>query len=127
MLQIYGGKLHADGQAMLDNAVSMVAHDRLESVAEMIRDIVANDIPGDLIEAGVWRGGTSIFMREALNNLNSDKIVYVADSFSGVPPPDSDKYPLDKGDYHHALPFLSVPQEEVENNFRRRMMRARGL
>ena len=39
---------------------------RLENVQACIEDVLAQDVPGDLIETGVWRGGTSIFMRAVL-------------------------------------------------------------
>lgn len=35
------------------------------------------------------------------------------------PPPDAAKYPADAGDYHHRIPGLTVPLEEVKRNFER--------
>jgi O-methyltransferase len=45
--------------------------------------------------------------------------VFVADSFQGLPPPDSERWPEDKGDIHHTAPFLAVSEEEVKENFRK--------
>jgi hypothetical protein len=46
------------------------------------------NIPGDLIETGIWRGGAVIFMRGVLAACGiADRIVWAADSFEGVPPP----------------------------------------
>jgi hypothetical protein len=49
-----------------------------------------------------------------------DRKIYVADSFDGLPKPDTVKYPVDKDDTHytHYL-YLAVSREEVENNFRK--------
>ena len=48
-----------------------------------------------------------------------DRKVYLADSFEGLPLPDREKFPADEGDVGHSVKFLAVPQDEVENNFRR--------
>ena len=43
---------------------------------------------GDLIETGVWRGGTTIFMRALLKaHWITNRCVWAADSFEGLPPP----------------------------------------
>jgi hypothetical protein len=74
-------------------------------------------IKGDLIETGVWRGGACIFMRAVLAAYGiSDRRVYVADSFEGLPKP---RLNADAGDVHHTYRFLAVSQQEVEQNFRR--------
>jgi hypothetical protein len=35
----------------------MVGHLRLDNVRRIIEDVVENNIPGDFVELGVWRGG----------------------------------------------------------------------
>src|SRR4051812_30311702 len=46
--------------------VSMAGELRLDNVRECVEDVLARGVPGDLIETGVWRGGTTIFMRGIL-------------------------------------------------------------
>jgi O-methyltransferase len=71
-------------------------------------------------KTGVWRGGACIFMRAILAAFNDpDRRVWVADSFAGLPPPNSDQYPADAGDTHHLIKALAVPLEEVKSNFSR--------
>ena len=48
-----------------------------------------------------------------------DRKVFVADSFQGLPKPDEEKYPVDKGDLHHIHTVLAISKSEVEKNFRR--------
>ena len=70
-------------------AVSMLPLSRLDSLQANIIDVVEKGVPGDLIEAGAWRGGTTIFMRGVLKALgDNDRTVWVADSFEGLPEPD---------------------------------------
>ena len=47
----------------------------------------------------------------------SGKKVYVADSFQGLPPPNEQKYPDDKGDNSYTYTTLAVSIEEVKENF----------
>lgn len=101
-------------------ADTMVGMKRLNNLEECVRTVLSDNIPGDMIETGVWRGGSCILMRALLNVLDvTDRRVFVADSFEGLPPPEPDKYPADYGDVHHRYDFLSVSEEEVRKNFRR--------
>ena len=72
----------------------------------------------DLIETGVWRGGATIFMRGILKAHGvKDRTVWVADSFEGLPLPDSSKYPADAGSIHHEMTPLAVSLEQVKAHF----------
>lgn len=100
-------------------AHTMVGTRRLDNVQFCVEDILKNNIEGDLIEAGVWRGGASIFMKAILKAYgDNERIVWVADSFKGLPPPNTEKYPQDKGDIFYKVDFLSVSLEEVKDNFK---------
>jgi len=82
-------------------AVSMLPLARLDNIQHCVLDVIEHDVPGDLIETGVWRGGATIFMRGALKALDvHDRIVWVADSFEGLPEPDPDKYPIEAKAHH---------------------------
>lgn len=101
-------------------AYTMVGVTRLTNVEECIKGALESGVPGDLIETGVWRGGTTIFMRGILRAYGvEDRKVYVADSFSGLPAPDAENYPADRGIELHLWPGLSVGLEEVRANFAR--------
>lgn len=101
-------------------ADTMVGLKRLDNIQFCVQTVLVENIEGDLIETGVWRGGSCIFMRAILAafGVNNRKI-FVADSFEGLPPPDIEKYPADKGDIHYKQRLLAVTKEEVENNFRK--------
>jgi len=103
-----------DGETMIGLA-------RLRNLRECIGDVIRSGIPGDLLEAGVWRGGATIFMRAALNAYGDRKrLVWVTDSFQGLPPPNPDRYPADAGDQHWTWSdVLAVPLEQVQANFQR--------
>lgn len=99
---------------------TMIGIKRLNNVAYCVKEVVRNDIPGDLIETGVWRGGSCIFMRYLLQLAgDTERTVWVADSFAGLPPPDTAQYPLDEGLNLHELPELAISLEQVQDNFRK--------
>ena len=99
-------------------AQSMAGNKRLQNIQTLAEDIFSNNIPGDFIETGVWRGGSCIFMSAILRAYGiTDRDVYVCDSFEGLPPPKEHEYPVDRGDTHHTAPFLAVDLEQVQTNF----------
>lgn len=101
-------------------AHSMIGRLRMENLQDCMTSVLEENIEGDFIETGVWRGGACIFMRGFLkvHGVN-DRQVWAADSFEGLPKPDEDKYPKDNGDPHHTYDFLKVPLEEVMENFKK--------
>ena len=62
---------------------TMIGHRRLEGLYEALRTCHNHAVPGDIVEAGVWRGGASIFAAGILKQARSDRHVYVCDSFAG--------------------------------------------
>lgn len=99
-------------------AETMIGLDRLDNIQNCIYEVVRNKIPGDLIETGTWRGGATIFMRACLKELSvTDRTVWVADSFEGLPKPNIKLYIQDKLDIHWRYEFLAVSLKEVKKNF----------
>ncbi|HEY2703997.1 MAG TPA: TylF/MycF family methyltransferase [Candidatus Dormibacteraeota bacterium] len=102
------------------HAVSMIGLRRMDNLEHLIRDVLRRGVPGDLIETGVWRGGATILMRAVLKaHGDTERSVWVADSFQGLPRPDAETYPVDAGDPHHTFDNLVVSLEEVRRNFER--------
>jgi O-methyltransferase len=86
---------------------------RLANVRECIETVLEEEIPGDLLEAGVWRGGAVVFMCGVLAAHGSDRVVWAADSFEGMPVPDVEKYPQDEAMRMHELDSMAVSQSTV--------------
>lgn len=101
-------------------AHTMIGLRRLENLQFCVEQLLDRNVPGDLIETGVWRGGATIFMRAILKAYGvSDRRVWAADSFAGLPAPDPAKYPADEGDRLHEYGELAVSLEQVRANFAR--------
>lgn len=101
-------------------ALTMIGTARMRNLRELTETVLRDGVEGDLLEAGVWRGGACIYMRGVLAAYgDTDRRVWVADSFAGLPLPDPKRYPADKGDTHHTVKELIVPLEEVKAGFDR--------
>ena len=100
-------------------AHSMIGRKRMANLRFVMCDVIENNVAGDFVETGVWRGGACIFARAIMKSYGvTDRTVWVADSFAGLPEPDAETYSADKGDKHHTVSILAVSREQVENNFR---------
>lgn len=100
-----------------ERAHTMIGIKRLNNLQSSLDYIRTNNIEGDLIETGVWRGGACIFMKYYVDLYKMNKKIFVADSFEGLPEPDLQKYPQDVNDTHYQIDYLKVSLEEVRNNF----------
>ena len=98
----------------------MIGQKRLDNMRYCVESVIEESIPGDIIETGVWRGGCAIFMKGILAAHGvHDRAVWLADSFAGLPEPDTSRYPLDSFSGLHTQAELAVSRREVEANFRR--------
>lgn len=101
-------------------ALSMIGKSRMRNIRHLLSTVIAEKIPGDVIEAGVWRGGACIYMKAILAAYGiADRRVWVADSFRGLPQPDAANYPADAGDVHHTYDELAISVDDVKRNFAR--------
>lgn len=98
-----------------EDSETMLGTRQLDHMQQCVREVLDRKVPGDFLEAGVWRGGMSIFMRAALKAHGvSNRKVWLADSFAGLPPVDTavEKFAWHSGD-------MAVSLETVKNNFAR--------
>ncbi len=110
-----------DGRGWPPTGYTMIGLKRLDNLQMCVEHVLRAGVPGDFIETGVWRGGATILMRALLAAAgDTQRRVWVADSFAGLPKPDADKYPADLNDTHHEMSdLLAIPVEQVQANFAR--------
>lgn len=113
----FDSRFRYEGRDQPHDAETMIGIMRLDNIQECVTAVVKEGVPGDLLEAGVWRGGSVIFMRAVLEALGDvSRSVWVADSFEGLPAPDPSVI-ADRGDKHHKNRLLAVGLAEVKQNF----------
>lgn len=108
------------GHMWPSRAHTMIGIPRLNNLQQCVESVIAQGVAGDLIEAGVWRGGAAIFARALLKAYGvTDRTVWVADSFEGLPEADAIKHPYDHELDLHVMAALAVSLDEVKKNFER--------
>jgi hypothetical protein len=108
------------GTDFSDIAHSMLSMARLDNVQFCVETVLRERVPGDCIETGVMRGGTVILMRAILKVWGvTDRTVWAADSFEGMPAPDAARYPEDADANWHLHPLTEVSVDHVRRNFDR--------
>ena len=72
---------------------TMTSNERLYTLVHAVRYVVKNDIPGDIVECGVWKGGSMMAAIKVLQGLrHEEKNIYLYDTFEGMSAPtDSDR------------------------------------
>lgn len=65
---------------------SIINSNQVQKLVESLVRVIENKIEGDVVEFGCYVGESSKYLRKTLDTLNSDKKLYVYDSFEGLPP-----------------------------------------
>jgi O-methyltransferase/8-demethyl-8-(2,3-dimethoxy-alpha-L-rhamnosyl)tetracenomycin-C 4'-O-methyltransferase len=99
-------------------APSMIGARRMQNVRSECERVLEEGVPGDFMEAGIWRGGASMMMRAVLKAYGiADRRVFAADSFAGFPTP-AENSP-DFGFELVGHPDFAIPLHEVKAAFAR--------
>lgn len=104
-------------------AHTMIGLERLDNLQHCLEAVLRDEVPGDFVETGVWRGGACIFARGLLTAHGArDRTVWVADSFQGFPDVTDEDHALDVemnlSQYNEAI-GVPIALETVRENFRR--------
>lgn len=67
---------------------TLTSPERVFGLSESVKYVVANQIPGALVECGVWKGGSVLAaLRTLLSCKNTERDVYLFDTFREMPKP----------------------------------------
>jgi hypothetical protein len=77
-------------------AYTMTSAERVEALVNAVRYIAANGVAGDIVECGVWRGGSSMAAALTLKELGDERRhLYLYDTFEGMSAPTEEDVTLD--------------------------------
>jgi len=80
-----------DEEALILKSVknfTMTSVERQISLCRILDYVLQNNICGDFVECGVWKGGSSMIAAKKIQRYNSNKSIWLYDTFQGMPPPD---------------------------------------
>src|SRR5919106_6622256 len=66
---------------------TMTSVERMYGIYEAVHHVVRAGIPGDIVECGVWRGGSSMLAAGTLLRLEERRDIWLYDTFEGMPEP----------------------------------------
>jgi O-methyltransferase len=106
---------------------TMTSPERIACMIDAAEYITTNDIPGAIVECGVWRGGSTMAAAFSLLDLGEhDRKLYLYDTFEGMPPPEKedirhDGVPAENLLHHHEKSLddnyiAYAPIDHVKNN-----------
>jgi O-methyltransferase len=64
---------------------TMTSPERVLALRDATRAIVRNEVPGDVVECGVWRGGSMMVVANELTQLAAARELHLFDTFEGMP------------------------------------------
>ncbi len=66
---------------------TMTSPERILALRDAVRHICRHRIPGDIVECGVWRGGSMMAAALTLLACGERRRLHLFDTFAGMPPP----------------------------------------
>ena len=99
-------------------------------MVQATRHVIGHDIPGAIVECGVWRGGSSMAaMLTALDLGSTDREFWLYDTYEGMTPPTEKDRKAFSGVHAEAamaeVPKTARPQHLVHRRPRRREVERR--
>jgi hypothetical protein len=70
---------------------TMTSRERVLALRQSVEYIIRHDIPGAMVECGVWKGGSMMAVAKTLMHLGTcDRMLHLFDTFEGMPEPGRD-------------------------------------
>ena len=78
-----------DARAIIETVspFSMTSPERLLALRDAVRHVCRHGIEGDIVECGVWRGGSMLAAALTLLECGARRQIHLFDTFEGMPPP----------------------------------------
>lgn len=108
-------------------AFTMTSPERMYALYNAVKYVIENDIPGDFVECGVWKGGSSMLIAKTLKVLNEEsRRIHLYDTFEGMSEPTENDLDVNKRNAKQLLRdadkkdaesiWCMSPLEEVQKN-----------
>lgn len=117
-------------QYVMSKGLTMVSYERLWTTLMACRHVAQNNIQGDFVECGVWRGGNALVAAEVFRLYGIKKNVWLFDTFKGMTEPNDfdqsaasgqsafERFNASQRDAHNEWCYASLI--DVKKNFEER-------
>ncbi len=90
--------------------LTMTSPERIAALVEAVRYVSRLAIAGDIVECGVWRGGSMLAVARTLLELGERRRLHLFDTFDGMPPPGAEDLDLTGA---HAADLMAAEDRET--------------
>lgn len=95
-----------------DKSYEMHNVHQLVNIYLLLREVLASNVPGEIVELGCYNGTSAIVIQKSIEELNSNKELHLYDSFEGLP----EKSTMDEPtEYVGGL--CKTSKKELKSNF----------
>lgn len=105
---------------------SMISQARFRANIQCVETVLKEDVPGDIVEIGVWKGGSVMSMMFVCDYYKQYRTIHLFDTFSGMTPAsDIDTRVSDNIHFNRFIPtadayfHCKASIEEVKENLNR--------
>ncbi len=93
---------------------TMTSNERLYGLIESVRYVINNNIEGDFVECGVWKGGSMMAIAKTLQMMGvTNRHLYLYDTFAGMTAPTDDD--IDQLDRDAATQLTNEENDKTES------------
>ena len=93
---------------------TMTSQERIVALCEAVKYVHRFKIAGDIVECGVWKGGSMMAVADTLMKANdTSRNLYLFDTFEGMPPPTEDDIDIEG---NTASSLLQNADESIEES-----------
>lgn len=76
-----------DRSYQMAKAYTMTSRERMFALWQAVHHVSRASVPGDVVECGVWRGGSAMMAALGLLNAQETRALWLYDTFEGMPAP----------------------------------------
>ena len=104
---------------------TMTSLERALALSQSVEYVIRQNIPGDIVECGVWKGGSMMAVAKTLMQLNASRPLHLFDTFEGMSEPtehDRDLYgnradeQMESEEKNESLVWAYSPLDDVRKN-----------
>ena len=96
---------------------TMTSHERIFALMKSINFVKHNNVDGDFVECGVWRGGNLILFQKMIEKLNlNNRKIFAYDTFTGMSEPGKSDLNIDNEKAEDILNTLYKKGVDPEKN-----------